>query len=72
MKGGREREQRARSMTKERGTKVVVSRVELGRLGLDPRVFYELPREVQLEQFASARFEKSFGGVQGKRKKKAG
>lgn len=47
---------------KERqGRKVEVTRAELGRLGLDARVFGELPPEVQLEQLASARFARSFG-----------
>lgn len=54
--------ERCAGQTSERGTKVVVSRVELEKLGLHPRVFYELPKEVQLEQLASARFEKLFGG----------
>jgi DNA repair protein REV1 len=50
-----------------RGSKVVVTRAELERLGIDARVFYELPKEMQMEQLASARFEKSFGA---KRKRK--
>lgn len=53
--------ERCVGQTKERGSRVVVSRAELEKLGLDTRVFYELPKEVQLEQLASARFEKSFG-----------
>ncbi|KAI5117254.1 hypothetical protein M0805_006417 [Coniferiporia weirii] len=44
-----------------RGTKVEVTRVELARLGIDPRVFAELPQEMQLEQLTSARFTRSFG-----------
>lgn len=63
--------ERCAGQTKERGTRVVVSRTELEKLGLDPRVFYELPKEVQLEQLASARFDKSFRGEKGKGKEVA-
>ncbi|EJD01689.1 DNA/RNA polymerase [Fomitiporia mediterranea MF3/22] len=44
-----------------RGSRVVVTRAELVKLGIDPKVFYELPSDVQMEQLASARFARSFG-----------
>ena len=57
--------ERCAGQSDERGTRVVVSRKELERLGMNARVFYELPKEVQLEQLANRRFEKSFGGERG-------
>lgn len=46
-----------------RKPQVEVTREELRRLGIDPLVFMELPKELQLEQLASARFTKSFGKI---------
>lgn len=46
-----------------RKPQVEVTREELRRLGIDPLVFMELPKDLQLEQLASARFTKSFGKI---------
>jgi DNA repair protein REV1 len=54
---------------------VKVTDAELMKLGLDTEVFRLLPRELQSEQLARARFSKSFGdegrGSKGKGKKRA-
>lgn len=63
--------ERCEKQKERRGTRVEVTRAELAKLGLDARVFYELPTELQLEQLANARFERSFGkGKKEKSKKK--
>ncbi|OCB87229.1 DNA/RNA polymerase [Sanghuangporus baumii] len=53
--------ERCEKQKEVRGSKVVVTRDELKKLGIDTRVFHELPPEVQMEQLASARFSRSFG-----------
>ncbi|KAH8114089.1 DNA/RNA polymerase [Phellopilus nigrolimitatus] len=54
--------ERCQVQKETRGTKVEVTRAELARLGIDARVFAELPAELQLEQLASVRFARSFKG----------
>lgn len=62
--------ERCERQKERRGTKVEVTRVELRRLGIDIEVFLELPVELQLEQLASARFGRSFGGGGGGKRKR--
>lgn len=62
--------ERCERQKERRGTKVEVTRAELRRLGIDIEVFLELPVELQLEQLASARFGRSFGGGGGGKRKR--